>query len=412
MHPSTTAAPSSLEPIKRRVAVLFCGFEPLDADAQHMRFQRTAAQTGQLWNFSVECGPLHKAGPAKPHFDIRAAGPDWQTDTRFFVAEHSDLIATMTADSLPVQIARGYRAFGSIVLQGGAFSYFRYAWRFALFFLFPFLFMALGLSAAATLALAPWLGDLSLLHLIWSAPLGFAFFRYVFLPVANRLHTLLLFANWRLARDLTRLDNAKANAKLDKFVDTLRTAFAEPSDEYLIASHSMGSNFATHALGMLIEQDPEIIKGKRIVFATLGGALLQCALPRKASVLRSRAGLILRSPEITWYEIQSLTDPIHFYKAPVARATGHADAPKPPMLFLRVKHVLTPERYRRVRRDLLRVHRQYVLPSDVRAPYDFGLMVGGPLPAASFTRYSHTVLPPLDADGAIGPNYMAGSPRQ
>ena len=65
---------------------------------------------------------------------------------------------------------------------------------------------------------------------------------------------------------------------------------------------------------------------------------------------------------------------------------GHGDAPQPPIVFIRLKHMLSPERYGRIKRDFLRVHRQYVLDADVRAPFDFTMMTAGPLPAASFAN--------------------------
>jgi hypothetical protein len=56
----------------------------------------------------------------------------------------------------------------------------------------------------------------------------------------------------------------------------------DEADEDLISSHSMGSTVATHVVGRLLEEDPKIFEGKRVVFATLGGAILQCALLRPA----------------------------------------------------------------------------------------------------------------------------------
>ncbi|MDI6835252.1 MAG: hypothetical protein QMD99_06010, partial [Rhizobiaceae bacterium] len=65
---------------------------------------------------------------------------------------------------------------------------------------------------------------------------------------------------------------------------------------------------------------------------------------------------------------------------------GHPDAPQAKIAFVRIKHMLSAERYRRIKRDLLRVHRQYVLDSDRRASFDFSLMTAGPLPAVSFAN--------------------------
>lgn len=398
-HSDSGTSPG-IEFVRRRVTILFPGFEPLDAAGHRARFARTAEQAAALWRFEARTGVLAGAGGG-PHFDVEASGPNWRTDSRIFVLDHHDLVARMRAEPVLSQLLRGYRAFFTAIAAGGLVGYFRWAWRFGIFFVFPFLLMAFGLLLSGAIALAPWLAGISPLHFLWSAPAGALVFLKGFLPWSDRFHTLHLFANWRLAINLARLGDEAVNARLAECEESLRAALDETADEYLIASHSMGTNLAVHTLGALLEREPDLLDGKRVVFATFGGAVLQCALLRPAARLRERAGRILRAPQILWFEVQSLTDPVHFYKAPIARALGHPDAPAPTLLFFRVKRVLSSEHYRRVRGDSLRVHRQYVLGADIRGPYDFGLLVAGPLPAASFVRYAHHRLPPIGPDGAI-----------
>lgn len=386
--------------MRRRVVVLFPGFEALDAEAHRARFQRTCAQTAKLWGFAADTGAL-RAGDA-PYFDVRAAGPDWETQTRFFVLDHCDVIAGMRNEGLSAQIARGFGAFLRALAEGGLVRYVRWSPTYAGVFLTPFLHVAAGLALAAALALAPAIMGLPPVHALWSVPAGCLFFRYLFLPWSERFYTLNLFALWRFACGLARLDDPRATAKLEACENGLRAALREPSDEYLIVSHSVGAALAVHALGALLERAPELVAGKRVVFATLGSGLLQCALLRSAGVLRRRVGALLRAPEIAWHDVHMAADPVHFYKAPVAAATGHRDAPAPAVLFYHIERVLTPAHYRQVRKTTLRIHRQYVLGTDMRAPYDFGLIVAGPLPAAAYADYTHDRLPPIGPDGAVG----------
>jgi hypothetical protein len=104
--------------------------------------------------------------------------------------------------------------------------------------------------------------------------------------------------------------------------------------------------------------------------------------------LRQRVGAIARAPEVSWLEVQCLTDAIHFYKSRVVAVSGYPDAPQAELLFIRVKHLLSPEHYRKIRRDLLRVHRQYVLPADLRSPFDFTFQTTGPFPANQVSDFS------------------------
>jgi hypothetical protein len=397
-HPAPISAP---EPVGKRIVLHFPGFEPLDAAAHHERYERTAAQSAEVWGCAFKTGPLvEDQGTA--HFAVSGSGPNWRTEAKVHILDHYARIAAMRSESLLAQIAKGFLAFVRVILAGGLWGYFRNAWRFAIFcFLYNFVFMALGLAGALAIVLLPWFLGLSLLHLTWSVPLGFVAFRYAFLPWTNRFYTLLLFADWRFAVQMATLRNESANARLKVLQDAAKRALAEPADDYLVTAHSMGGILATHVIGALLEEEPELFAGKRIVFAALGGAFLQAALLRPASRLRKRGNLLLRSPNIYWFEVHCLTDAVHFYKSQVARAIGQGDAPAPPIVTFRMKNLLTSERYARVKRDILRMHRQYVLGLDNRGPFDFTLATAGPLPAASFAGFSQPNLPPIGPDGAV-----------
>jgi hypothetical protein len=385
--------------VRKRVVIHFPGFEPLDAADHHERYRRTAAESARLWNCRFEPGPL-EGDDAAPHFDVRGTGPNWQTDTRIHILDHNRLIALLRRESLAAQLLNGYVCFARIALAGGLWRYFRHAWRFGLFFLFAFVVVAIALAAALLIAAVPVIWGIARHHLVWSALLALAFFRYVFLPLSARYHLLHLFADWRFGVTMATLGDRSVDARIDECRKAVRDALAEPADEYLFTSHSMGTTLAVHAVGSLLEAEPDTFAGKRVVFATLGSVLLQSALLRPAAKLRARTELLLRNRHVKWFEVQTLTDPIHFHRVCVASALGHHDVPALPIVHYRLKNILTREHYCRVKSDFLRVHRQYVLALDKRGPFDIALFTAGPLPAACFAGFHQHNLPPIGEDGA------------
>ena len=394
--------------IRKRVVLHFSGFEPLDARAHHRRYVRSAMQSGEVWNYDIETGPLG-GNPDAPSFTVEAAGPDWRTKTHVHVFDHNDLITALRAKPVLVRLATGYLSAARVVWYGGMFRYFRHAWRFGLFFLFPFMLVALGMAALLFAASLPVLLGFSDWNLVWSLPAaGLIFFR-LFLPVAEKIHTLHQFDDWTLSIALASLDDEAVEDRLEKCVAAARLALQEEADEYLVTSHSMGSSVATHVLGSLLERQPDILAGKTVVFATLGGTLLQCALLRPATVLRRRAGLVAGCDGLFWLDVQCLTDVISFYRAKMVEVVGFPDLPQARILFTRFKYMLEPDHYRRIKRDFLRVHRQYVLGPDRRANYDFSLLTAGPLPAKDFTGFTAENLPPLGADGSVASDAAAAS---
>lgn len=373
--------------IKKRVVLHFPGFEPLDAGKHRDRYERTALKTADLWDFKADVGPLHS--DARNHyFDVDSAGIGWRTVSRVYILDHNDLVRKLNGRPTLQRLACGFVSAARVIIEGGAAGYFRHAWRFGLFFAFPFALVMLALVASLAIAASPWWLALSPWYFLLSVACACAFFFRLFLPWSDRLFTLHLFADWELAVAVASLDQSYLARWLDECAASARAAFDEAADEYVVSSHSMGSSIAAHVIGMLIERDAELFAGKRVVFATLGGAILQCALLRCAEVLRARIGLVARAKEVLWFEVQCLTDAINFYKCPVVALAGHPDAPQPRIVFIRLRHMLSPERYRKIRRDFLRVHRQYVLDADRRVPFDFTLMTAGPRPAGALAEAS------------------------
>jgi hypothetical protein len=368
--------------VKSRLVLYFPGFDPLDAAAHHLRYQRAAALAGKTWDVNYAVGP-RESRPAGEAFTVEASAGNWSTRSDIVVYDHNDVISQLRDASVWRQIWLGFKVGAGIVSEGGAARYLRHAWRFGLFFIFPFLLMLAGGALAAGIALSPWLFSLPLWLLVLSIPAAALFFVKAFLPFAERFHTLHLYADWRFALAVGR-NEPIARDWIEERAALVVTALEQPSDEVLVVSHSMGASLALAVIGRVLELKPDALDGRKLSFATLGGAALQCAFLSSAERLRESIGAIARHPEVTWFDIQCLTDPIHLYRCNTVALTGHGDAPLPKIVPIRFKHSLSPERYRKNKRNFLRMHRQYVLGPDRRSGYDFTLLTAGPLPAASF----------------------------
>ncbi|MDH4412708.1 MAG: hypothetical protein QE484_05340 [Rhizobium sp.] len=368
--------------IQSRIVLHFPGFEPLDAEAHRQRYKRSAVQASSVWQSRFDVGEL-SLDEKGAHFEVDAAGDGWSVQTDLHVFDHNRLIAAMRSEPLWTQIVNGFKAGFDVVRQGGAWGYFRHAWRFGLFFLFPFLFLAAGLALAINIAAIPPTLELSFWWLALSLPAGYLVFRYAVIPFSDRYHVMHLLADWRLAVAVAENRDNVASL-IEQAADQAIVALDRPVGEILVTSHSMGANFAISVIARLLEKAPAVLNGRRLVFVTLGGAALQCSLLSSAVVLRRRIGALARHPEVDWFDIQCLTDPIHLYKCHTVALSGHQDAPQPKLVFVRFKHAMSAERYKKNSLDFLRMHRQYVLGPDQASGFDFTLMTAGPLPAMSF----------------------------
>ena len=393
-----TSEKSGAVSVRRRIVLHFAGFEPLDGKAHYERYVRTAAQSAHVWNYSIGVGPY---SDERKSFDVGAHGPDWITETRIHLFDYDARIEAYRRRPLAVRIAAGFGAAFRIATQGAARRYMQHAWRFGLFFLFPFLLMSLGLLAAALIAALPLILSMAGWHLIWSLALAAVFFRFAFLPFSDRYHTLHLFSDWEMALAMARLDDPAFGELLEEAETRLMEALTDDADEIVITSHSMGSNFAAHVLGAALEKHPRLLAGKSVAFVTLGGALLQCAFLRSAGRLRERVGLIARQEGLFWLDVQCLTDAVNFFRTRTLDLCGHGDLAPASIQAIRFRHMLDPAHYKRIKRDMLRVHRQYVLGPDRRSEFDFTLLTAGPFPTTRFAQFSPRNPPPLTVSGGL-----------
>ncbi len=73
-------------------------------------------------------------------------------------------------------------------------------------------------------------------------------------------------------------------------------ALEQPTDEVLVVSHSMGASLALAVIGRALELKPDALDGRKLSFATLGGAALQCAFPVQRHAAAGERGRNCASP--------------------------------------------------------------------------------------------------------------------
>ncbi len=376
----------------KRQHIHFPGFEPLTSAQHHRRFLKGSEKASDVWGSNFLVSEFEEG---KDSFSISASGKDWEATTNTLIVEISEHIAAYEKKSLIFRLLHGYHAFFDILFNGGLFGYFKYAWRFGFFAIVPFLLIGIGLFGIYYFTQLLSFGEL--LNMLWALPLSVAAFVYLYLPLCNRLHTVLLFADWEFTMAMVRLNKPQINAWLETMQDAVKQHIDQECDEILITTHSMGGSTGVHIIGALLDKYPDLFEGKTVVFSQLGGCLLQSALPRPAKTLRHRLGLIARNPSVEWLEVQCITDVVSFYKTNPVEIFGF-DTPDKPIhkSFLRFKHQLKKSNYKRIKKDLLRMHRQYVLSSEKIYKFDFIPFVTGPFTGAERLRRLIDDKPALD----------------
>jgi hypothetical protein len=296
------------------------------------------------------------------------------------------------------RIPRGLLAFADFLLSGAFFGYVRSNWRYAAFFLYPYLLLA-GLAA-----LAWWTGSLvATLSGSGAAGVlaGLATLAALIYGPGRWCYLDHLFDDWIFARDYVHRPDPILEGRLDRLAAEIATAARTgDADEILVVGHSLGAVLAVELLDRALRIDPSLGTTRPVALLTVGSSILKMGFHRGAKRLREAMARVAQAPAIFWGEYQALTDVMNFYKSDPVAALG-LPGRGPLVRVVRISRMLHPATYRRFRRNFFRVHCQFVSGNDLRAPYDYFMAICGPLPVESLVRSPDGAIGALGADGSL-----------
>ncbi|MBP0614680.1 hypothetical protein [Jiella mangrovi] len=400
--------------IKRRLVCCFPGFEPMRADAHLRRFRRGAEGAAALWDLTIGVEePASDTGPDGlfPSLNVRLGGAavgnaPWRTDTRIVFFDWGDLILAYGARPVLKRYLSGYVALADFFLSGTVFRYFRVSWRYGLFYLFPVLLLVMAMLLSS---LAGW--SVAVIAGIFVAIIGetapsvigaaTAVALVIGLPyIANRrLHLLTALDDWAMARDICRDKNPAIKERIRlqarELERMLSEAAATPGTELVVAAHSLGAILAVTALDEALSRPR--LAGLQPHVLTVGSSLMKTALHPASRSQRAAVARLVTERLLPWTDCQALLDPINFYKSNPATSLGIEAGRAPRVARVHFRKLVKPETYKRIKRDFFRLHRQFVLPVERRAPYSFHMLLTGPHPLGDFAYEASIDRPPLKA---------------
>ena len=391
------------QPVKKRDVVFVCGYEISRPEGHHRRFEKELPLFEAAWNVKADLSPPFVDPRSNVAiWKLKTKGPNWQVETDYRMFWWGDLIAPDFELSNARRFYVGVLAFLDFVFSGALIAYFRTNWRYALFFLYPYVLMAL--VGYAGFYLTRWLlgGFLPLADLI-AVIVGFACaFGLLMLP-PKPFYVGYLLNDWYFAHDLVHRRRVALDQRLDGFarelVDLARKSTAE---EILIVGHSLGAVQAIDIVARAKRLDPELGKsGAPLRIMTIGSSLLKIGLHPKAVELRSAVAAVASNPHIDWVEFQAMTDIVNFYKSDPVADLGLPPSDKPVVQIVRIKHMLKPETYNGLKRDFFRVHRQFVMGNEQRYFYDYYMICCGPVSLPQRVAYHEGAVDAFAPDGTF-----------
>jgi hypothetical protein len=408
--------------IARRQVFYVEGYDPRGAEGYYDLFQRSWKRCRKVWHFEGRLGELALDSDLIAHWDIEAAGPNWQVATRYEFLRLEGVIGANMAEPIWRQVMRAVAWMADDLITGTTVRIFRAAWRFGLHLLYFQMLLLLWLALAvaggwlAGLAAARWGGLPGPASIGIGAAVALACFRLL-RPLADRLQVLQINSCWPYLREFARGQASAFDAPIDAYAARIvAAARANQSDEIVVIGHSAAGVTACAVMARAFELDPELgRRGPKILLLTLGSVMPAAALHPAARRMRDVIGRLAVEPSLSWIDCVSRKDVMNFWGFDPVAGTGVEVAARrcnPQTWQVRFKEVVSPEYYRRLRLSFFRLHYQFIMSGDRPAPYDYLMLVAGPVAVAHWAAHPHETAAAFANDGAFASQAREGQARE
>ena len=394
--------------VRRRHVYHVAGYDPMDAGALYRRFARQLDVFRRTWSIEASVSALEQTSDkCRAWWAVRSRGPNWQVEAVHEALLWDDIVRADFKRPLALRLLKAAFAYCDLIVTGTMFRYIYANQRYAIFFLFPIFSVVLFAVAGWIVArLAAGFLDLDgIAATALGVPLAVAVFLLLIRWPGRRWRIEQLLDDWICAHAYIHGERPDIDARLELFAEALLARARDAAlDEIVIVGHSLGAMLVLDIIVRALARDADFgRRGPAVCVLTIGATIPKFALHPRAKPIRRRIAEVAAEPSIAWTEYQSRADTISFYKFdPVSLrriAEDRLDS-KPVIRRVQVHDMLLPETFAHCRTHVLRLHYRSVMANDRRAPYDYFLMVCGPVAFSDWTMSPLGLLDFVAADGA------------
>jgi pimeloyl-ACP methyl ester carboxylesterase len=367
--------------VARRAVFLVGGYERNDSAGFFRRIDREMARFSTCWSIDARMGePVSAPGGIAASAPIAYHGADGDCSCELTFLSFDDLVKRDGSRPFILRLWVYLVSFLDYVVSGTMFRFFATNWRFALYFLYPFValsaFAGIGYGVYRLVALAGVPGS-GILGVLFGLLATYAVGRFV----GRRYFVFHLMDLWSFSREHLRGRRPDMDQRLDAWSQLIADRLKEGRfDEVLLVGHSTGGALILDVAHLLAERLTGEGRAVDFTLLTVGSTSLKVCLHPAAKRARMRLEGLARYPGLRWTEFQALTDIINFYKCDPYRLAGltHQRGDEFPRMFqVRFRDMLVAESYKRIKRNFFRVHYQFISANSRRYFYDFFMICCG-----------------------------------
>jgi hypothetical protein len=396
--------------VARRHVFHIGGYDPILPDTQLSRFHRSLGSFQKTWGVTSRASSEPKCSQVSATWQAESSGPNWNTVTSYEMLRWDDLILADHQRSMPSRLAAGMVTLIDWIVTGTLFRFVLSSWKYAGFFLFPYLWVTAFLLAGAGVGFA--LAWLLGLHGAAGWAIGIVAAGGVFSGLLHRYGWKKpinhVFDDWIFSRQFVYGQRPLMDRRVDEFAASI-VARAQKADveEIVIVGHCLGAALVMESVSRALKLDPDLPRhGPTICVLTVGATIPKFALHPAGTRVRAATQAVANEPLIRWAEYHARDDAISFYRfdpVTLKRVSRERGDGRPNIRRVQMHNMMSPESFKRHRFNFMRLHYQMVMGNDQRALYDYCMIICGPLPFDEITAPAGG-LDRFGADGALLPS--------
>jgi pimeloyl-ACP methyl ester carboxylesterase len=372
--------------IGRRHVFHIGGYDPITPERQFERFCRSLRSFERTWNVSSQTSAIAGASKVSACWDAEAWGPNWNTRITFEMLRWDDLILRDSERGMLSRLGQSVLSLFDFAATGTLFRYVYANWKYAVFFLFPYFYVALfwlvgaGIGYAVT-RLAGLTGAYAAISGLCIAVAIFAgLMRW--LGPRRRINHVLDDAIF--SRQFLYGQRPEMEKRIDDFAGRIIERAREANvDEILVVGHSLGAALTLAAVARGLKQDPQLGKhGPTLCVLTVGATIPKFSLHPNGDRIRQATQIVAGELSVHWTEYQARDDAVSFYRfdpVTLKRVSRDRLDGRPNIRRVQIHSMMDPASFRRNKHDYMRMHYQFLMGNGQRAPYDYCMIMCGPL---------------------------------
>ncbi len=395
--------------ICRRHVFYIAGYDPQGVAGYHGLFRRELARFARVWSVDTRLGPAETdADGIAARWQVEAIAPNWQVSTTYEMLRWDDLIAADMAQPKRHRLPRAAALYFNNLFNGVIWRLLRVSWRFGVFYLYPAVaLLLLGLiplaagwaAARVVFAFIPSV-SLALLDGILAVGLVWA----MGVKIARAWYVFHLVDAWLWVDDWVKGRKPAFSERVDALaMRVIARARQGGVDEIVVIGHSGGAAVCVPLAARALELDPDFARQvPRFTVIALGTLIPLLGFYPRGGQMREAVRRLASEPSVAYVDCQARKDVMNVYCDPMqAAGVPVADRNNSQVWKLRFRDMLAPGVYARLRWNFFRMHFQFIMAGDRRAPYEYFMLVCGPVPAAEWVTHGADLVKAFAPDGTF-----------